>query len=125
MKTVLIALTIFAVQLLAYAGNVEEMFKGAERLETTSETSGIHHYRLSNGKVVTFGSEIIVKVAKEETVSHLNKLYQPMSLEFLSDTLILMTFKRGVQPLQLSKEISGEKGVLFAHPNLHTEKQLR
>lgn len=111
--------------LFAFTGQASDFFKGAQRIGPSASEPQLQQYRLSNGRIVKYGTQIIVKVKKSSIIPSLLERYSPKKHETLSETMILMTFTADKDVIALSEEISAQEGVILAQPNIRSEKSVR
>lgn len=111
--------------LFAFTGQASDFFKGAQRIGPSASEPQLQQYRLSNGRIVEYGTQIIVKVKESSIIPSLLERYSPKKHETLSETMILMTFTADKDVIALSEEISAQEGVILAQPNIRSEKSVR
>lgn len=119
------ALSITFFVLFAFSGHSEDFLKGAQRIGPSANEPQLQQYRLSSGRIVEFGTDIIVKAENEGVIMSLIERYTPVKHEILSETMCLMTFPANTDVTTLSENISTQKGVVLAHPNLRSPKRMR
>ncbi len=93
--------------------------------EKIDDNASLHHYRLSDGRTVTFDDTVIVKLDDPQRLGALKARYRFTSVQRLSSRLYLLRFPAQSDILALCRALERENGVAFAQPNLRTKKRAR
>ncbi|GEM_PF-5516143 len=120
-----VILTAFVFSCLPSAEGAEDIGLPMKASEIPSKNEQIRTFRLSNGRFVSFGPEVIVKTENAETLERIRRRFRPLRSERLSPVLYLLVFPPGSDALGLAKEIEKTEGVGFAQPNLRSQKERR
>lgn len=87
--------------------------------------SALTRYRLANGRIIASGPEIIIRLDTPASLEAVRQQWMPLRIEPLSKQLYLLTFKTGSDIPALCEALAADPMIVYAHPNIHSEKQLR
>ena len=88
-------------------------------------TDGLTHYTTAAGQAIAVGSEIIVKLAGDGNITLLAERTDAVETERLSKNLFLLRYQKGTNVFDILPRVEKMDGVVFAQPNIHSEKERR
>ncbi len=86
---------------------------------------GLKHYVTRTGETVVIGNEVIVKLSGTATPEQIASKVHAVKTEALSPSLWLLYFDAGSDILKMVEELQKTEGVVFAQPNLHSQRSGR
>ncbi len=89
------------------------------------QKDGLSHYTTPTGEPVVFGTEVIVKLSGTATPEQIASKVHAVKTEALSPSLWLLYFDAGSDILKIVEELQKTEGVVFAQPNLHSQRSGR
>ena len=94
--------------------------------QTRSATKqNVRYFQTETGAKVGVKNEIIIGCKDMEQCKPILEAYPITSIEKLSDTLYLLTLKKGSDPFKIANNLYLEKPIFLSHPNFIKKRTAR